>query len=122
MLNSLAKAAVTLNVDRMANRVVERLYSNRRHAAPHWARRFQILGYHKISTDPHPFFEPIHPQVFDQQMRFLKTCYNVLSLSELVERSRRGDVPERAVAITFDDGYRDNYDCAFPILKKYNLP
>ena len=112
MLHSIAKVAVTLNVDSVTNRFVERLFS----------RRFQILGYHKVSPDAHPFFEPLHPDIFEQQMQFLKSCYTVMSLTELVARAARRDVPERAVAITFDDGYRDNYDYAFPILKKYELP
>jgi peptidoglycan/xylan/chitin deacetylase (PgdA/CDA1 family) len=111
VLHSIAKVAVSLNLDAAANTVVER-----------FSRRFQILGYHKISKDPHPFFEPVHPEIFEKHMQFLKSCYNVIHLQELVARAKRGDVPERAVAITFDDGYRDNYDCAFPILKKYQLP
>src|SRR5262245_54886386 len=122
MLHSIAKVAATLNVDTVTNTLVERLYSNKRGASPHFSRRFQILGYHKVSPDQHPFFEPLHPDTFEQQMRFLKSCYTVLSLAELVSRSMRGDVPERAVAITFDDGYRDNYEYAFPILKKYQFP
>jgi peptidoglycan/xylan/chitin deacetylase (PgdA/CDA1 family) len=44
-----------------------------------------------------------------------------MDLLELAERSRKGTVPPGAVAITFDDGYRDNYEYAFPILKKYGL-
>src|SRR5262249_51726647 len=84
--------------------------------------RFQILGYHKVSPDPHPFFAPVAPEVFEKHMQFLQRCYSVMSLQELVNRATRGDVPERAVAITFDDGYRDNYEYAFPILKKYRLP
>jgi len=87
-----------------------------------FSRRFQILVYHKVSPDTHPFFEPTHPVVFEQQMQFLKQCYQIMPLTELVERAKRGDVPDRAVAITFDDGYRDNYEFAFPILKKYGLP
>lgn len=110
-LESIAKIAVSLNLDAAGNTVVER-----------FSRRFQILGYHKVSTDPHPFFEPVHPQIFEQHMQFLKSCYNVMHLHELIARSKQGDVPQRAVAITFDDGYRDNYDYAFPILKKYQLP
>jgi peptidoglycan/xylan/chitin deacetylase (PgdA/CDA1 family) len=122
MLQSIAKLAVKLNVDTATNRVVERLYSNKRSASPHFSRRFQILGYHKVSPDAHPFFAPLHPEAFEQQMYFLSTCYRVMSLQELVARSMRRAVPERAVAITFDDGYRDNYDYAFPILKKYRFP
>src|SRR5215471_1045413 len=110
MLQSIAKVAVSLNLDRAANTVVER-----------FSRRFQILGYHKVSPDPHPFFAPVRPEVFEKQMRLLKAFYEVLPLQELVMRARRGDVPERAVAITLDDGYRDNYDYAFPILSKYEL-
>jgi peptidoglycan/xylan/chitin deacetylase (PgdA/CDA1 family) len=108
---TLARLAVRLDMDNVANRVMERISS----------RRFQILCFHKISPDPHPFFEPVPPKVFEQYVSFLSRCYRVMDLVELVERSQNGDVPERAVAVTFDDGYRDNYDYAFPILKKYGL-
>src|SRR6185503_17785966 len=83
--------------------------------------RFQILIYHKVSPDPHPYYAPVAPDVFEQHMRFVSRCFRVMDLLELVERSRKGTVPAGAVAITFDDGYRDNYDYAFPILKKYGL-
>jgi peptidoglycan/xylan/chitin deacetylase (PgdA/CDA1 family) len=121
MLHSIAKMAAALDVDSAANRLMECLYRNRRRAI-HFSRRFQILGYHKVSPVAHPYFEPVHPAVFEEQMLFLKRCYRVMDLSEVVERSQRGDLPDRAVAITFDDGYFDNYKYAFPILKKYRLP
>jgi peptidoglycan/xylan/chitin deacetylase (PgdA/CDA1 family) len=121
MLLSLAKIAAHLRIDNGANRVLESFYRNARDASPRLARRFQILAYHKVSADPHPFFEPVHPDIFDQQMNLLSRCYRVMPLLELVERSQSGKVPARAVAITFDDGYRDNYEYAFPILKKYCL-
>src|SRR5437763_16395868 len=104
MLRSIAKVAVSLNVDRMTNGLVER-----------FSRRFQLLGYHKVSPDEHPFFPPVHPAIFEQQMQFLKSCYKVMRLDALVTRAASGDVPERAIAITLDDGYRDNYAYAFPI-------
>jgi peptidoglycan/xylan/chitin deacetylase (PgdA/CDA1 family) len=121
MLQSLAKVAVRLRIDDAANRLVERLYSNQR-TVSRFSRRFQVLAYHKVSPDPHPFFEPVEPQAFEEQMQFISSCYRVMALTELIERSRRGEVLERAVAVTFDDGYRDNYEYAFPILKKYKIP
>src|SRR6185436_9993566 len=122
MLHSVAKVAVALKVDRMTNSLVERWYSNSRRGSPHFARRFQILGYHKVSPEAHPFFPPVPPEIFEQQMKFLSSCYTVMSLQDLVARPLRGEIPQRAVAITFDDGYQDNYDYAFPILKKYKFP
>src|SRR5947207_14177170 len=101
MLRSLAKIAVRLDIDSAANRLMEGFYSNARQTSPRWTRRFQVLAYHKVSADPHPFFAPVHPAIFDQQMKFLSRCYRVMSLLEIVERSRRGDIPEGAVAITF---------------------
>jgi peptidoglycan/xylan/chitin deacetylase (PgdA/CDA1 family) len=122
MLRSLGKIAVRLDIDNAVNRLMEAFYSNAHKAHHRLARRFQVLAYHKVSSDPHPFFEPVHPLIFEQQMQFLSRCYRVMPLLEIVERTRRGEVPERAVAITFDDGYRDNYQNAFPILKKYGIP
>jgi peptidoglycan/xylan/chitin deacetylase (PgdA/CDA1 family) len=122
MLRSVAKIAAHFELDSAANRVLESLYSNTREAHPRLARRFQVLAYHKVSNDPHPFFEPVHPDIFDQQMSLMSRYYRVMPLMELVARNKIGDLPDRAVAITFDDGYRDNYEHAFPILKKYRLP
>ena len=59
---------------------------------------------------------------FDAQMGHLARHYAPLALSEAAERLARGSLPPRAVAVTFDDGYGDNYRHAFPILKKHGVP
>ncbi|MDD5155235.1 MAG: polysaccharide deacetylase family protein [Candidatus Omnitrophica bacterium] len=66
----------------------------------------------------------ISPETFERQMRFLqKHRYNVITLSELADLiTNNRKIPPRTIVITLDDGYRDNYTYAFPILKKYNIP
>ena len=56
-------------------------------------------------------------------MRYLASHFRVLSLAEIIERIRAGrGIEPRTIAVTFDDGYRDNYLYVDLILKKYNLP
>jgi peptidoglycan/xylan/chitin deacetylase (PgdA/CDA1 family) len=85
-----------------------------------------VIMYHSVNPVENPFIRKliVTPEAFERQMRFLKSHrYNVVSLRELAERiSAGGKIPPRTIAITFDDGYRDNYTYAFPVLKKYNLP
>jgi len=58
------------------------------------------------------------------QMRWLRLCrYRIISLSNLVAHLRSDRLPPgRAVVITFDDGYMDNYRLALPILRKLHIP
>ena len=84
--------------------------------------RFLILCYHRVSDDQHPFFPGTPVSLFRRQMEVLRRRFTVGPLVELAERARRGNVPNNAVAITFDDGYRDNFTSAFPILKELGLP
>lgn len=55
-------------------------------------------------------------------MAYLARNYEVLSLQETAKKLAGGDSLRGCVAITFDDGFRDNYLNAYPILRKYNLP
>jgi peptidoglycan/xylan/chitin deacetylase (PgdA/CDA1 family) len=55
-------------------------------------------------------------------MRWVKRWFNVLALEEAAIRLHRGSLPERALAITFDDGYEDNASLAAPILRDLGLP
>jgi peptidoglycan/xylan/chitin deacetylase (PgdA/CDA1 family) len=55
-------------------------------------------------------------------MECLASDFAVLPLEDAVNRMSRNDLPEKAVAITLDDGYRDNFEHAFPILKSLSLP
>ena len=55
-------------------------------------------------------------------MRWIRSWFNVLPLALAVERLRQGDLPARALAITFDDGYADNAEVAAPILERLGLP
>jgi peptidoglycan/xylan/chitin deacetylase (PgdA/CDA1 family) len=80
--------------------------------------------YHSVSPDALPENRiAISTETFERQMHFLKNHqYNVLpleSLAALIKGRKR--IPSKTISITFDDGYKDNYIYAFPILKKYNL-
>jgi peptidoglycan/xylan/chitin deacetylase (PgdA/CDA1 family) len=85
-----------------------------------------IMMYHSVNPRSIPGMNLliVKPETFERQMRFLKQHnYNVVRLEEaasLIREKKR--IPLRTVVITMDDGYKDNYIYAFPVLKKYNLP
>jgi peptidoglycan/xylan/chitin deacetylase (PgdA/CDA1 family) len=83
-----------------------------------------ILAYHSVSN-PSPYRRAtiaVRPDLFDRQMAYLAAHYRVLTLDEVVERIAVDQrFPHKAVAITFDDGYLDNYEIALPILRKHGL-
>jgi len=59
---------------------------------------------------------------FERQVRYIKRFYKPYSLTELIQHYRRnGKYPEKAIVITVDDGYRDFYTCAYPILKAHGV-
>ncbi len=81
----------------------------------------RILYYHRVNDDRDPFYPATPTAVFEQQMRFLAEHYKVVGLGELQDHLHSGS-PETVLALTFDDGYEDNYLNAFPILQRYRLP
>ncbi len=81
-----------------------------------------VLTYHRVLQDYDEIIDEVDAVQFTQQMETLAEYFNVFSLQEGLDLLRKGDLPPNAVCITFDDGYRDNYDVAFPILKALNLP
>lgn len=87
-----------------------------------FSRACAILMYHSVGKNR--VFFTVRPEEFERQMEYLqKHGYSVISLSSLIERLGRGDRSlEKCVVVTFDDGYRDNYENAYPILKKYGFP
>jgi peptidoglycan/xylan/chitin deacetylase (PgdA/CDA1 family) len=85
-------------------------------------RNVQVLAYHRVNDDHDPFFPGIYTEVFARRMSYIAANYNVLSLNEAVEMIQANDIPDNALVVTFDDGYRDNYTHAFPILKDLSIP
>ncbi len=81
-----------------------------------------ILPYHMVADEPNLFFPEISTSQFEKQIHHLVRNYHILSLEEIIERINNGKSLRRCVAITFDDGFKNNYERAYPILKKYNIP
>lgn len=84
--------------------------------------RLSVLIFHRVlaHTDALRPGEPT-AQAFEHRMRWVKQNFNVLPLLEAAQAMRRNALPRRALAITFDDGYADNYTLAAPILKRLGL-
>ena len=84
-----------------------------------------ILMYHSVTPEASKENRlQISVGLFRRQMQFLKTHhYNVVSPEALGEMiKKREKIPTKTVALTFDDGYRDNYIYAYPVLKKLGFP
>ncbi|HYA88744.1 MAG TPA: polysaccharide deacetylase family protein [Nitrospirota bacterium] len=85
-----------------------------------------ILMYHNIDTPPQGVRIPnlyVTPRMFRFQMWYLKKAgFKVLSLSDMLASVGAGNVSGNLAAITFDDGYRDFYKNAYPILTRCGYP
>ncbi len=103
-----------------AGNVISKRYSD--------ASVLTILAYHRVvDIDPsaYPFDEELVSASvagFDEQTRFVKDNFDAITFADLDACLVAGRLPRRPMIITFDDGYRDNYTHAFPILKKWGLP
>ncbi len=86
------------------------------------AQGIPVLSYHQINdTDCNALTVPTDE--FDREMKYLhEKGYHTISPEQLTAYLQNGSpLPENPVLITFDDGYRDNYENAFPILQKYGM-
>jgi peptidoglycan/xylan/chitin deacetylase (PgdA/CDA1 family) len=82
-----------------------------------------VLVYHRVGERRlDPWRLTVEPEIFGGQMEALARDWYPLSLAELVEGFARRHLPERAVAVTFDDGYADNLEIAAPILVEHRIP
>jgi peptidoglycan/xylan/chitin deacetylase (PgdA/CDA1 family) len=92
-----------------------------------WRRsRLLILCFHGISLNDEHLWSPdlyLSASQFERRLRLLRAndC-NVLPLAEAVDRLYRNDLPDRAVALTFDDGYFDFMTRAWPLLQTWGYP
>jgi peptidoglycan/xylan/chitin deacetylase (PgdA/CDA1 family) len=84
--------------------------------------RLTILIFHRVLAAADPL-QPDEPDVarFQHEMLWIRRWCNVLPLVEALQRLGNGCLPERAISITFDDGYADNCTLALPILRQLEL-
>jgi peptidoglycan/xylan/chitin deacetylase (PgdA/CDA1 family) len=85
-----------------------------------------ILTYHNIGKPPKGVETPklyVTPGMFRFQMWYLKWAgFNVVTIQDMMRLIREGRNDVRLIALTFDDGYRDFYENAYPVLKHYRYP
>jgi peptidoglycan/xylan/chitin deacetylase (PgdA/CDA1 family) len=80
-----------------------------------------ILMYHRVnSLSIDPWKLAVSAENFEEQIRYLKENKTIVSLAELANAMKKG--VKNPIAISFDDGYADNYLAAMPILESYNVP
>lgn len=86
------------------------------------AARYVVLTYHRVRPQRDELIPGMcDVERFRSQLAVMKRWFNVLPLSDAIERSADGSLPPRTVCITFDDGYRDNVDIALPMLRDAGL-
>jgi len=93
-----------------------------------WTLKVPILMYHYISIPPEGADKyradlSVAPDAFREQMAYLAdNGFETVDLYDLsLAITGKRDLPEKPIIITFDDGYRDNFENAFPILQEFGL-
>jgi len=92
-------------------------------AAPAGAHaRLSVFYFHRALAEPDPLlpFEP-DARMFDRMLGWIGAQFRVLDPLEACERLFDGTLPARPAMLTFDDGYRDNFTVALPILQRHRM-
>ncbi|MFT3745604.1 MAG: polysaccharide deacetylase family protein [Pyrinomonadaceae bacterium] len=82
--------------------------------------KLPILMYHRFSEGEE--WGKTSRKTFETHLKYLTRHYKIISLSDAVTYLNNGNLPNRSAVLTIDDGYRDFYDVAFPVLKKFDVP
>ena len=83
----------------------------------------RIFNYHRVKSGNGRFaIDAIDSNDFEKQIQILKKYFNIVPLEFAIRALPRGELRPNSVCLTFDDGYMDNYEYAYPILKRYNAP
>lgn len=105
---------------------IERSLQDKAEKVTEGSIKVPILTYHSVR--PHTSdqskiqkYYDVDPEIFESQLKYLKdNGYVVISMSYLVEAIKENIIlPEKSIVITFDDGWRNQFAYAFPLLKKY---
>ena len=82
-----------------------------------------ILYGHRVEDNDEGCLQGLRPSWLSEQLEYLSRHYQFLPLSKLIDcYEQRQPIPPNSVVITFDDGFRDNFTNAFPILQRYGVP
>jgi peptidoglycan/xylan/chitin deacetylase (PgdA/CDA1 family) len=83
-----------------------------------------IVTYHAVVRSPLkvPAWCFLDESLFRSQVNYLKSNFDIIPLFESIERMKKGGISGPTAVITFDDGFQNNYDVAFPILDELQVP
>lgn len=83
-----------------------------------------VMMYHNVGKVDVFREDTVSPENFERQLKFLRTRgYHILTLAELVDGIKAGKkFKHNTVAVTFDDGMKNNFTAAYPILSQYKIP
>lgn len=91
--------------------------------------RLLVLMYHRVLPDGHPdraLEQPgmyVSPTTLDLHLRILKRHFPIVQIEDWARSAAAGEsLPPQACALTFDDGWRDNFEHAFPVLSRHAAP
>jgi len=85
--------------------------------------RLAILMYHGVTDQSLPVWAQVQKDEFELQMQYVSENCKPISFEQAVKYIRgKIKFPDNSVVITFDDGFKNNFTSAYPILKKYNIP
>jgi len=112
---------------RVRQRLVERTVGSPRKLLGRLKRRFSpkglILMYHRIAeVSSDPWGLCVSPRHFAEHLEVLTNHGSILRLQQMVEALEDGNLPRRAIAVTFDDGYADVLHNAKPLLDHFRIP
>jgi peptidoglycan/xylan/chitin deacetylase (PgdA/CDA1 family) len=107
----------------MTRRRIGRLQRAVRRLRSGLGQQVLILLYHRVAKlDPDPWSLAVTPHHFAEHLEVMRQRTRPIPLQQLARALSYGNLPNRSVVVTFDDGYADNFHDAKPLLERYDVP